>query len=103
MKKYVLPTVGLLGSLMSYSYFVMWIDYGIFMDKTEYDAFFLSTLRLPFMVVNGIFIALFALSFFSAFLKNHIKWLFLLFVISCLIMFGVDYHYWTTLNHGQGG
>lgn len=103
MKEYLLPIVGLLASLMSYSYFVMWIDYGIFMDKTEYDAFYLNNLRQPFMIINGVFIASFALSFFSTLLKKHIKWLFLLFAISCLAMFLVDNHYWNRLNHGQGG
>lgn len=103
MKRSLLQFLGLLISLISYSYFVMWIDYGIFMDKTEYDAFYLNTLQTPFMVVNGIFIALFVSSFFSTFLKTHIKWLFLLFFISSLIMFLVDNHYWNMLNHGQGG
>lgn len=103
MKKYLLQIVGLLVSLMHHSYFVRWIDYGVFVDKTEYDAFYLDVLRQPFMMVNGVFIGLFALSFFSAFLKKYTKWLFLLFIISCLIMFWVDNHYWNALNHGQGG
>lgn len=99
MKKYLLQIIGLCVSLISYVYFIPWIDIGIFLDKTEYDQFYLDVLRPPFMVINGIFIALFALSFFF---KKQTKWLFVLFIISFLIMFCINHYYWSVLNHGQG-
>ncbi len=100
MKKYTLQIIGLISSMLGYMYFVIIPSLGIFLDKTEYDRFYLDTLQKPFMIVNGVFIVLFILSFFF---KKYTKYLLLLLVISFIAMYLVDFYYWSTLNHGQGG
>ncbi len=100
MKKYILQIIGLLLSVISYLYFVLFIDNNIWLDKTEYDRFYLDTLQKPFMIINGLFIGMFILSFFF---KKYTKWLIILFVICLIALYFTNNYYWNILNHGQGG
>ncbi len=100
MKKYILQIIGLLLSVLGYLFFVVMPNWNIFLDKTEYDKFYLDILQKPFMIVNGIFLVLFILSFFF---KKYTKWLIILYLISFISMYLINYYYWSILNHGQGG
>ncbi len=99
MKKNFLQIIGLLLSCLSCFYFVVYIYMSIWLDKTEYDRFYLDILYKPFVLVHSIFIGLFILSFFF---KKYTKYLLILLVISVTSMYLINHHYWSVLNHGQG-
>ncbi len=100
MKKHLMNIVGVIFSVISYLYFVFVLDTAFIGGKTPYESFYLANLQQPFQIVTLTFIALFIGSFFA---KKYTKWLWIVFVIACVIMFLINNHYYSILNHGQGG
>ncbi len=88
---------------MSYCYFVLVLDTAFILGKTEYQHFYLASLKQPFQIVTVTFIMLFIGLFFVKQYQQYTKWLWLAFIIACVVMFLVNNHYYNVLNHGQGG
>ncbi len=97
MKKHLMNIVGLIFSVIGYLYFVFVLDTSFVGGKTEYEHFYLAYLQLPFQIVTTTFIVLFIGSFFA---KKYTKWIWIVFIIACAIMYAVNSHYYNLLPNG---
>ncbi len=100
MKKYSLQILCLIFSMLSFVYFVRLQLVGITAEYTDYERFYNITLKLPFVLVNGMFTAFFILSLWR---KRKAKWLCFAYFIFMLAAIFVDNHFYQVINHGQGG